>query len=124
MCPSEGVSTARSSSDMYTIGLTSTAICSQRMWGSADQGYQLTELLDHVDEELADDRLVVRVHEAEGFAPSRISMFTTDVSVPGDDHPRAATSLDLRSSLASSTRRTPSPAGLIRRTRRLCDRSG
>src|SRR6266851_2575427 len=33
--------------------------------------YQLTELLDHVDEELADDRLVGRVHEVEGIPPVR-----------------------------------------------------
>src|SRR5208282_5101072 len=46
--------------------------------------------------------------------PSRTSVFTTDVSVPGDDQPRAATSLDLSPSPASSTRSTPSPAGLIR----------
>ena len=31
--------------------------------------YQLTELLDHVDEELPDDRLIVRAHEVEGVAP-------------------------------------------------------
>src|SRR4029077_15367071 len=40
--------------------------------------------------------------------------FTTEVSVPGDDPPRAATSLDLSPSPAIRIRSTPSPAGLIR----------
>ena len=46
--------------------------------------------------------------------PSRTSVFTTEVSVPGDDPPRAATSLDLSPSPAIRIRSTPSPAGLIR----------
>src|SRR5256884_4959145 len=33
--------------------------------------YQLAEMTDHVDKELADDRLVGRIHEAERVPPVR-----------------------------------------------------
>jgi len=46
--------------------------------------------------------------------PSLASVFTTVVTVPGVDQPRAATSLDFSPSVSIRTRSTPSPARLIR----------
>src|SRR6516164_568631 len=46
---------------------------------------------------------------------SLASVFTTVVTVPGLDQPRAATSLDFRPSASIRSRSTPRPARLIRR---------